>query len=133
MSASGNASGQISLSCLAQSRFKFEIEFKLEKQFKIQIEFGFPSGYLTCLQFAGERDTLTSSIKSKRCLHLETQAKKKWPKKYGTRYEKTVTMTLQEGALFEALLPQYDCENVSQLCKKIVRSEVELKLKTKPE
>ena len=60
---------------------------------------------------------------------METQPKKKWPKKYGTRYEKVLILTISEGAQLESMLPQYSCANISQLCKRIVRGELEIRPK----
>ena len=60
---------------------------------------------------------------------LETQPKKKWPDKKGTRYEAAVRLTLPEGVAFSQVLRQHNCANISQLCKRIVRVEIELKSK----
>ena len=60
---------------------------------------------------------------------MENEVKKKWPSKTGTRYEKVVRMTFSEGDNLDKILAQYDCKNISQLCKKIVRDELELKVK----
>ena len=60
---------------------------------------------------------------------METQPKKKWPDKHKKRYEKLLVLTSAEGAQLLELLPQYSYANISQLCKRIVRGEIELKLK----
>ena len=60
---------------------------------------------------------------------MEIKTKKKWPSKTGTRYEKNIRMTFAEGAKLDEVIAQYGCANLSQLCKKIVRDELELTVK----
>ena len=62
---------------------------------------------------------------------METQ--KSWPNKERFKWRQAAVLTLQEGSKMEAILAQYSCANISQLCKRIVRGEIELKLKNKPD
>ena len=60
---------------------------------------------------------------------METQPKKKWPKVDAYKYRKIATLTKPEGAKFDRILARNGCANISQLCKRIVRGELELKPK----
>ena len=57
------------------------------------------------------------------------ETKKKWSSKERFKWHKGVVLTLAEGAQMESVLAQYSCANISQLCKRIVRGELELKPK----
>ena len=63
-------------------------------------------------------------------VRTETKPKKKWPDKHKKRYEKLLILTTAEGVQLLEVLAQYNCANISQLCKRIVRGELELKLKS---
>lgn len=57
------------------------------------------------------------------------EMQKKWPNKEGFKWRQATVLTLQEGKKLEIILAQHNCVNISQLCKRIVRGELELKLK----
>jgi len=57
------------------------------------------------------------------------ETKKKWPSKERFKWRQAAILTLQEGAQLESILVRNNCANISQLCKRIVRGELELKPK----
>lgn len=62
--------------------------------------------------------------------HLEMESKKKWPDKRPYKWMQHIVLTKPEGVIFDAILAQFECSNASKLCKRIVRGELELKLKS---
>ena len=52
--------------------------------------------------------------------------KKKWPNKAQFKWQHTVVLTREQGAMFDAIISKFDCSNASQLCKKIATRELEL-------
>ena len=57
------------------------------------------------------------------------ETKKKWPRVAKYKWQKMVTLTIPEGEILDAIITKYSCANISQLCKRIVRGELELKPK----
>lgn len=47
-------------------------------------------------------------------------------KKRDTQYKKMVTLTKPEGTTLDAIITDHGCQNLSQLCKKIVHGEITL-------
>lgn len=52
--------------------------------------------------------------------------RKNWVNTAKYKWQKTIVLTSSEGIEIEQLCAQYDCDNISQLCKKIVRGELVL-------
>ena len=52
--------------------------------------------------------------------------RKNWVNTAKYKWQKTIVLTSSEGIEIEQLCVQYDCDNISQLCKKIVRGELVL-------
>lgn len=45
-------------------------------------------------------------------------------KSSASQWRKTCTLTKKEGAIIDELLPQYECENISQMLRKIAKKEL---------
>jgi hypothetical protein len=52
--------------------------------------------------------------------------RKNWVDTDKYKWKKAAVLTHPEGVKMEQLCAQYDCDNISQLCKKIVRGELVL-------
>jgi len=63
----------------------------------------------------------------------EEKPKKKWQDVSKYKWKRDIVLTRPDGEIFDAILAQYECTNASQLCKRIVRGELELKLKSEPD
>lgn len=55
---------------------------------------------------------------------------KKWQDVRKYKWQKNVVLTPAEGEAMEELYAQFDCENISQFCKKIVHKEIIIPLPT---
>jgi hypothetical protein len=51
---------------------------------------------------------------------------KNWLNTTKYKWQKSVVLTPAEGIAMEQICAQHDCDNISQLCKKIVRGELVL-------
>lgn len=50
--------------------------------------------------------------------------KTKWPDTNKYKWHKQITLTRPEGAVMDKIITQFECQNVSQFCKKIVKGEI---------
>ena len=50
--------------------------------------------------------------------------KTKWPDTNKYQWRKQIILTRPEGAVMDKLITQFECANVSQFCKKIVKGEI---------
>lgn len=57
------------------------------------------------------------------------ETKKKWPQVGKYKWSHNVVLTRHEGEILDAIIAQHNCANISQLCKRIVRGELEIKPK----
>jgi hypothetical protein len=60
---------------------------------------------------------------------MEDRPKKKWQDKRPYKWTAHIVLTKPDGEIFDAIIAQYECVNASQLCKRIVRGELEIKPK----
>jgi len=49
---------------------------------------------------------------------------KKWEKNMSYKYRKAITLTKPEGETLDTIIAEHNCDNLSQLCKKIVKGEL---------
>jgi hypothetical protein len=56
----------------------------------------------------------------------EQSNSKKWEQNMSYKYRKAITLTKSEGETLDTILADHNCNNLSQLCKKIVKGELSL-------